>query len=327
MKKIIKSFLLFFILVNLALSIHSVTNASSPFPKPADVIKQVGNTEETNLPSFEVGQHPDAPPDYAQPGVGQVTSPIYFAIDLFRYAISGIAMLIIIISALKLVSVSSDEDAGKVKNNLVFAIVGFLVIQLANVIVKEMFFGETGDALEDAASAEIYAEQSLELIRGIVGFAEIFLGAVAVLVIVIRGFMLITNPGDEEGITKARNHILYALGALALVGLSEIVIRGVIFPKAGEALPDIERGKQIIIMITNFMASFISIIAFLMLFYAGYKFVVSGGEEEQKDKIKKVFISALIALLLALGAFAAVNTLVEFKPPDDTFSNETPSTN
>lgn len=330
MKKFIKSFLLAILLINLALTIQMAvvnTQAYAEVKSPSSFLNQIGNEKETGLSSFQTGQHPDAPPDYAQPGVGAVTSPVYFAIDMFRYAISGLALLVIIISAIKLVSVSSEEDAGKVKNTLIYGIIGLLMVQLADVIVKKMFFGETGDAFEDAATAELYAEESVLQIRGIIGFVEIFVGAVAVLIIIIRGFMLITNPGDEEGTTKIKNHIIYALVGLLAVGLSEIVVRGFIFPDAGESLPDTEKGKQIIIMLTNYLAGFISVISFLMLLYAGFQYVTSGGEEETKEKVKKIFTGALIALLLALGAFAAVHTLVKFEEPADTIDVNLPESN
>ena len=71
-------------------------------------------------------------------------------------------------------------------------------------------------------------------------------------------------------------------------------------------------------MITNYISGFIALAAFLSLFYAGYLYVVSAGKDEATEKVKKLFTAALIALVLAAGAFAAVNTLVKFEKPVDT---------
>ncbi len=280
--------------------------------RPIEAIQKIG--EETGLPDFyETGQHPDAPPDFGTPGVGTATSPIYFALDLFRYVVSGIALIVSIIAAVNLVSTASEEEAGKAKTTLLVGIIGLLVIQLADTAVKKMFFGEQGQALEEGY-APIYAEETVNQIRGIIGFVEAFVGVMAVFVIVLRGFTLMTSAGEEEEITKAKTHILWALFGVAAIILSEVIVRGVIFPEAGNELPDINRGRFVIITIINYLSGFISIFAFATLFYGGYRYVVSAGNEEETEKFKKIIMSAALALLLTLGAFALVNTLVKFEP-------------
>lgn len=276
---------------------------------PLEMLKDVG--EETGQQGFTTGQHPDAPPDYAQPGIGTATSPIYFAIDMFRYVVSGLALIIIVIQAIKLVSTANDEEAGKAKTTLIVGTIGLLVIQVADVAVKKMFFGEQGEAFSDVSTTELYAEETTRYLRGIIGLVEIFIGAVAVLVIIIRGILVITSVGEEEAITKAKKHIIYALVGIAAVILSEVVVRGVIFPEAGKALPDVQAGRFILINIINYLSGFVAILAFVGLFYGGYRYVISAGDEEMNEKIKKLIIGALIALILSLGAFALVNTVLD----------------
>lgn len=324
MKNFIKKFVVVFILMNLALTIQmAVANAGPTTPpkpgavlSPLQFLQKVG--EATKLPSYVVGsptggasgQHPDAIPDALAPGGAIVVSPIYFAIDMFRYVTSTIAFIVVVIAAIKLVSYSSEEEATKAKNTLLLGLLGLIIIQLADPIVKKMFFGEQGEAFEDLATAEFFAEETVSQLRGIIGFIQYFLGAVAVLTIVIRGFALIAGGGDEEAMTRAKKHIFYGLAGLAIVGLSEIVVRGVIFPEAGKKLPDVPLGRLIIVKGTNFLASFISILAFAALFYAGYRYVTAGGNEEVTEKVKKTMLGAIVALGLALAAFAIVNTFV-----------------
>lgn len=280
---------------------------------PSQILESIGGP--TGLPDFdETGQHPDAPADFAQEGIGAVTSPILFAIDLIRLVVSSIAFLVVVFAAFRLISTASEEEATKSKSTLLVGIIGLLVIQIADVAVRRMFFGDQGQAFEDISSAQIFANESVSQIRGIIGFLEVFVGATAVFVLVIRGFTLISSGGDEEAMTKAKNHVLYAVIGLIAVALSEVVIRGVVFPDAGERLPDVQRGVFVLVTLTNYAAGFISILAFLLLFYAGYQYVISGGNEEATEKVKKIITGAVIALILALGAFALVNTLVQFEP-------------
>ncbi len=273
---------------------------------PIQWLRDVGERADV----LEELRHPDAPPIYEE-GVTAVASPILFLIDLFRYVMSGIAFIVVVIAAIKLIAYSSDEEAKKAKTTLLAGIAGLLVIQVADPLVKRMFFGELGEAFEDPATAELYAQETVAFIRGIIGFLHVFLGAVAVLVIVIRGFVVLTSGGEEEKLTKAKRHVLYAVLGLAVVGLSEVVVRGVVFPEEGEALPDVEMGRAILVSITNYISGFVAIASFVVLFYAGYYYVVSGGQEEANEKVKKIVMGAVIGLILALAAFAIVNTVLE----------------
>ncbi len=310
--KIAKQAVMIFLLMTLGLTLYANYVAVADqvsIVSPLEQLQLVGDG--TGQQSFTTGQHPDAPPDYAQPGVGTATSPIYFALDLFRYVVSGLALLVIVAQAIKLVSTANDEEAGKAKTTLIVGTMGLLIIQVADAAVKKMFFGEQGEAFESVSTTELYAEETTKYLRGIIGLVEIFVGAAAVLVIVIRGIMVITSVGEEEAITKAKKHIIYALVGIATVILSEVVVRGVIFPEAGKELPDVQAGRFILINIINYLSGFVAIMAFVGLFYGGYRYVMSAGDEEMNEKIKKLIIGALIALLLSLGAFALVNTVLD----------------
>ncbi len=316
-------------LVNLGLTINmavvsALTPAQDPnVPSPMEYLQKIG--KDTKLPNYvDTGIHPDAAIE-VKPGVATVTSPILFGIDLFRYLISGIAFIYIIIYAIRLVSTSTEEEATKVKEGLIMAIIGFLVIQLADIAVKKVFFGEQGEAFQDVATTKLYAQEGVNQIRGVVGFFEVFIGAVAVLVLIIRGFMLITSAGNEEDLGKAKKQVIFAIVGLVIVGLSEVVVRGFIFPENGKMV-NTQVGLHIIVTLTNFLVGFISIASFLMLFYGGYSYVVSGGNEEVKDKVKKIIFAAIMALILSMGAYAAVNTFVKFDNPENASSSTAPVT-
>ncbi|MFC1616341.1 pilin [Patescibacteria group bacterium] len=327
MKKFLKQLVIALMLINLGLTVSMTVSAQNPcddpetaFKSPLCKLQEVGGDPELDiLPDYgATGQHPDAPPDYGQEGIGTLTSPLYWAIDLFRFLISGVAMVMIVFLAFKLISTESDDEAAKIKKNLLYGVIGLLLIQIADVVVKKALFGEQGEAFEDIGTSEIYAEETVSVMRSIIGFIEVFIGIVAVIAIVIRGFTVLTSGGDEEALGKAKTHILYAAVGLVAILISEIVVRGIIFPDQGESLPDVEKGKRIIVTIASYLAGFIAILSFATLFYGGYQYVVSGGEDEAFEKVKKIIWGAAIALILSMGAYAAVNTLIEFEPGPDT---------
>ncbi len=305
-------------LMNLGLTVQVLVASAAPeapvksveILSPLQYLRSIGSG--TNLPDYvDSGIHPDAPANI-KPGVATVSSPIYFGIDLFKYVVGTIAFVMVIIAAIKLISTANEEEAGKAKTTLLIGLAGLILIQLADTVVKKMFFGEQGEAFEDIGTAELYAEETVSQIRGIVGFIQIFLGTIAVLVIIIRGFTVITSVGSEEALGAAKKHVLYAAMGLIVVGLSEIIIRGFIFPEAGSQLPKIEVAKRLMVNITNYTAGFVAILAFLSLFYSGYEYVTAAGNEEVQAKVKKHFTTATIAIILALAAFALVNTLIKF---------------
>ncbi len=317
-------------LINLALTINigfsettiadqNLTGTPVNVQSPQKWLQTVGGDvkrgDKQILEDFELsGAHPDAPPGFEK-GVTAVTSPILFLIDFLRYLMGGIAFLVVVISAIKLMTDATEEEMKKAKSTMIIGIVGLLVIQMASPLVKKMFFGEMGDAFENIAVAEMYAKESLSYIRGIIGLLHIFLGAIAVLVIIIRGVKVITSAGEEEELTKAKKHVLYALAGIAVIGLSELIVRGFVFPKEGEILPDVNVGRKLIVDITNYLSGFIAIICFVVLFYAGYRYVLSGGEEQSTEKVKKLVTSAVIGLVIALAAFAIVNTFLDIGAP------------
>lgn len=325
MKKFIKQLVIALILISFGLTLQmAVTNAQDAPPpdvfEPIEFVKGIG--EQTQLPGFvKPGeQHPDTF-DY-MPGVGAVTSPIYYVLDIFRYAVSGIALIVIITAAIKLVSTSTDEEATKQKSALVIGVIGLFVIQMADVIVKKMFFGEFGEAFEDVSSAQYFGEETISQLRGIIGFIQILVGSFAVMVIVIRGFTLVYDAGEEESIATAKTHITYALVGLAFIGLSEVVVRGFIFPDYGESLPNIEIAKKIVKSLTNYISGFMALFAFGALFLSGYRYVISGGNEEANEKVKKTLIGGVIALVISLGAYAAVNTFITLDETDINENNQ-----
>lgn len=321
MKKILKKFAFAFLLMNLALTVNLFV--AQAVATPSEFVKEIGDG--TNLPDYvDTGQHPDAPPNYLEPGVGTVTSPIYFALDIFRYILSAIAMISVIIAAGKLIATDEEDEYNKQKSRMVYGAAGLILVQLADIAVKRMFFGEQGEAFESAAVAEQFAEETVMQVRGLIGLAQLFIAAGAVLIIVLRGVRLLATTGDEEDLTKARQQLVWAFGGLILVGLSEVIIRGFVFPASGQELPNTEAGKRILIGLTNYASGFIAIFAFLALFYAGYRYVASGGNDEVNDTVKKTFVSALIALVLALGAFAAVNTFVTLDQGPQSTTNQNP---
>ncbi len=319
--KILKSIALLILFLNLGLTAYSDTG-DLLFPNsmktPEQRLSEIGGSGAFGLPSFDYGQHPDSPPDFEYTGAGTLASPIFFTIDFLRYLASGLALIVIMYMAVQAVISGGEEEYKTAKTGLFMGVAGFFLIQIADIVVRKIFFGDYGEAFSDQISAKEFASEGTATIRGIIGWINLFLGTVVVFIMVIKGFKLASSAGSDEELGKTKNHLLYAIIGLIIVSLSEIIIRGVVFPEYGERLPSAQMGKQVIVMLTNFLSGFVGIAAFIMLFYSAYRYVIEQGSDSATTRVKNTAIASVIAILLSFSAFAIVNTFINFEEVNPT---------
>lgn len=309
---IIGSLALYFTITALILSAHQLVMAQALNQDLSQALQQIGNT--TKLPGYEAAGH--AQSSYA-PGAGNITSAILYVTDLFKYIMGTIAVLVIIFLGIKLITAGKkiDEVSSKAKEGLKYAIIGLIVIMLADTMVKNVFYGEQGEVVKSVTDAQLAAQRGAEQIKGLYNFIEYFLGAIAVLMIVISGLRLVTAfSKTEEQITKARKQIMWAIAGLIVVGLSEFLVKDIVFPKEGTSLPSISAATTQIIVITNFITSFVATAAIGFIMYGGFLYATAMGDPTKAQKAKKLIMGAVIGLVLTLGAYALVNTFLIFKP-------------
>lgn len=122
------------------------------------------------------------------------------------------------------------------------------------------------------------------------------------------------NVGNAFDITSAHDwgEALFGgnQGALSFTsyqgGLAELSDEG--YDSALTASGDL---KEFILKVVNFALGFLGLIAVLMIIYAGVTYVTSAGQDEKTGNAKKTITYAAIGLLIVLGSFAFVNTIVK----------------
>lgn len=63
-----------------------------------------------------------------------------------------------------------------------------------------------------------------EVIVGLIQYALIFIGAIALIFVIYGGIIYITSGGDAEKTTKARNTLMYAVLGIIIVVLSYAIV-------------------------------------------------------------------------------------------------------
>ncbi len=304
---------LFTVMLSFVLCVSQSAFAQAPQDDLNAALNAIQNT--TKLPGYDKMGH--AQSSY-EPGAGSITSAILYTADLLKYLLGTIAIVIIIFAGVKLVTTGKkiDETATKTKEMLKYAIIGLIVVMVSDTMVKQVFFGEAGEVVKSTADAQLAAERGSELVQGLYNFAEVFLGAVAVFMIVLSGARMAGGFGkSEEQITKGRKQITWAVAGLVLVGLSEFIVKDIVFPKQGTEISNIAGAANLIVTITNFISSFIATITIAMIMYGGYIYVTAMGDPAKSQKGKKIITAAVIGLFIALGAYAIVNSVATFKTP------------
>jgi hypothetical protein len=66
------------------------------------------------------------------------------------------------------------------------------------------------------------------VIKSVINIFSILVGAVSVIMIIIGGFRYIVSNGDSNGVSGAKNTILYAIIGLVIVLFAQIIVRFVL---------------------------------------------------------------------------------------------------
>ena len=85
-------------------------------------------------------------------------------------------------------------------------------------------FEKTGASCEETDGDNSFSG----LAKKIINIFSIVVGAVSVIMIIIGGFRYIISGGDSNGVTGAKNTIMYALIGLVIVLFAQVIVRFVI---------------------------------------------------------------------------------------------------
>lgn len=313
MKKFLTSFLFSLILISLTLGVVNFALATPATPPtgaaPVNDVETILGP--SGLSNFAGRYHRLSSTD---PGADQITSLIFYVVDFIKYVLGGIAVLYLIVVGVKLIAAGKkvDEVSEKAKENLKYIIFGLLLVITADELVTKVFFGDYGECWESTENAQECAGQGSSLIKGIYSLILSVIASLAVLVLVISAFRLITAYGNEETIKKETGRLKYSIAGILVAAMGEFVVKRLIFRDGGTEQIDIRETQRLIYKFINFLSAFIGAGAFAMLFYGGYLYVVSYGNDEQTGKAKKIIMGAFIGIIIAIAAFGIVTTVTSF---------------
>ncbi|MBU1445775.1 hypothetical protein KKD70_00750, partial [Patescibacteria group bacterium] len=162
-KKFLKSIALFLALTSFMLILKMKFEMPAFAQGLTDGLQDIA--KETNLPTFDTNAHSKAS---IQPGASNITSAIYYVLDYAKLLLGSIAVVMIIITGIKLIIARKgiDDVKSKQKEHLIMITAGIVVIFIADVLVQKVFFGAEGEIWESQAQAQMAAEEGYKQMRG-----------------------------------------------------------------------------------------------------------------------------------------------------------------
>lgn len=243
-------------------------------------------------------------------------------VDNVRYIIGAVAVLMIIVSSIRLIMSEGEEEVyNKQKTALTFAIIGLIVVGLAGDL-SQIFTVEGGGFIRDPSKMLKQVRIFNRTVEIVLVFIKYLIGAVAVLAIVRNGLRMVTVGGNEEELAKDKKNLAWGIVGLLFILLATPLVNEVFYkidttkyPGVDTVRPiiDASRGLREIIGATNLIVMFVGPFAILSLIGGAIYYITAGGEEEATGKAKKIIIWSLIGIIVIYGAFGIVSTFVARK--------------
>lgn len=239
-------------------------------------------------------------------------------LTVFRLIISGFALIYLVLIGAYMIVYSETEDRIKSqRKQITYSLVGFLFLNIPWMVYTVFFWSDIAGqsnvstrVIGDAAEVDFWDQTSLTGLNGIVpmfiGFFEIFIFGLAIVLFTWWFFRLILSGGDEEVQKKAKNRILYGILWLIFLGFVKfwggVVARWDFFGEFATIW------NKLVWLALYFAAP---VVIFFLVLWA-YYYITSAGDEERTKKAKAIFVNTLIATLILLGAYSFLSDLAAF---------------
>lgn len=203
-----------------------------------------------------------------------------------------------------------EQKLSEAKRSIRYAIVWLLFINIPWTLYNS-FFGLNKEYDEEAIDG--FTENNLSGISwrnifvnteyfwntlgNIITFLQISIVALAIFIIVLAGIKIILASWEEEKVTEQKNKILWSLGWLIFIGITE-VWKNIMF--TGKFTWE---WQKLFATLANLALFFAGPIAIFFLSLAGYYYITAGGDEDKVKKAKSIVFNTLIATLILIGMY------------------------
>jgi hypothetical protein len=166
-------------------------------------------------------------------------------------------------------------------------------------------------------------ERMSEIVKIVVRFLQYVFGGIGVVYVIIAGYRLLVAGGQvEEQATKQKHNLLWIGIGFAVMTIADVAVNRVFFPQAatgevqegfltpGQEQVTIAAAKQGVVLlrgVIDFFVAFVGTVAVLTIVLSGMRMVLSPGNDEVISSQKKIFMWAVIGLVIITLSDRLVN--------------------
>ena len=235
------------------------------------------------------------------------------------------AVFVITIAGFRMVTTEEEESFSKSKRIISAALTGVVLSYLIVPFVNA-FYGGLGTGFAGGIFGGIYgigavpqgniilgASVLYPEALGLINWALVIIGTLAVFMIIISGLKAMTKAGSEEGVEEIRRTVLYVAAGLLLIIFREAInfTFGLSSTQPNvPGAPNISPAASAVVTVVNFILGFAALVAVVMIVYAGLLMVMNLGNEEQFTKAKGLIVRVGIGLMVIAVSFTLVNFVI-----------------
>jgi len=196
------------------------------------------------------------------------------------------------------------------------ALIVFLLISSLLLVPAVSFAADTvgGDALQDVVErsentvdfpSPIADETVDKLVASIADWLVGIVAGVAVIMIMVGGFMYVTSIGDPTKAKKGVDYIKNSVIGLAIILGADIIIDEIRYLTGAEGA-----GGGFSVFANTFIGWFLTIIigvSVLMIMYAGFLFLTGGEEPTKITQAKAIIKYTVIGIIVAILSASLIN--------------------
>ncbi len=165
------------------------------------------------------GMGGEVPTVSIEQGVAVMSVEVTGLINWVLVIVATLAVLMIILSALKGIGKSTGEEGIANMRKTLFGVLFGVVLLVFRYILSDGFVASTQNPVPVLAAA-------MQLVSFVMGF----LALTATIVVIYAGFQCVLNMGNEENFTKAKSLLIRAAIGMILIMMSLAIVNFVILP-------------------------------------------------------------------------------------------------
>lgn len=266
---------------------------------------------------------------------------------LIRLSIPIAVILIIWAGVLYMTATGKPEQLKTATRALIWVILGFGILLIASGIVSiiQDFLGVTPPDPGVDTMGPSTLEELLKVLTDISGWLFTFAIIAGVAIIITAGLVYIFSGGNTERAGRALRILLYAIIGVAIAALAWAIINIIsnfltgnpIFatliseanansdPLGADRPTNAPTGGptsiteffQLLENAVEWLFIFTVIAAVAVILAAGLMYILAGGDQDKTKRATRMFVYAIIGLIVALLVFGIVNTIGGFLAGED----------